>query len=248
MNLIELKNITVDYYLDSEDAYSIKNAILNFYAKAQKPAVKTFRAIDNLSLTVKPGEKIGLIGLNGAGKTTLLRTISGIFQPSSGEVIVNGQISSLLDFSSGFDENLTGIENIIIRLMLLGLSKKEAEKKIDEIIHFSELGDFIYQPIRTYSAGMNLRLAFVTSTAIEPEILVADEVFGTGDAIFAYKAKKRLEDFLTRDCTLILSSHSMELLRDFCTRIIRLENGKIIDDGKTEEVLEKYNLALQNIF
>jgi ABC-type branched-subunit amino acid transport system ATPase component len=124
--------------------------------------------------------------------------------------------------------------------MFLGISKAEAEKKIPEIIEFSELRDFIHQPIRTYSTGMNLRLAFATSTSIEPEILVADEVMGTGDAQFAAKAKKRLEEFLSRDCTLILSSHSMELVRDFCKRIIWLQHGKIVADGPVDEVIEKY--------
>jgi ABC-type polysaccharide/polyol phosphate transport system ATPase subunit len=240
MNAVELHKVAVDYYLDSDDAYSIKNALLNFYAKAQKPTAKTFRALDELSFSVKKGEKLGIIGLNGAGKTTLLRTIAGIFHPSKGKVVVDGRVSPLLDFHTGFEEHLTGIENIMIRLMFLGISKAEAEKKIPEIIEFSELGDFIHQPIRTYSTGMNLRLAFATSTSIEPEILVADEVIGTGDAQFAAKAKKRLEEFLSRDCTLILSSHSMELVRDFCKRIIWLQHGKIVADGPVAEVIEKY--------
>ncbi len=240
MNAVELHNVAVDYYLDSEDAYSIKNALLNFYAKAQKPTAKTFRALDGLSFSVKKGEKLGIIGLNGAGKTTLLRTIAGIFYPSKGNMLVNGRVTPLLDFHTGFEDHLTGIENIMIRLMFLGLSKVEAEKKIPEIIEFSELGSFIHQPIRTYSTGMNLRLAFATSTSIEPEILVADEVIGTGDAQFAAKAKKKLEEFLSRDCTLILSSHSMELVRDFCKRIIWLQHGKIVADGPVAEVIEKY--------
>ncbi|RTK92429.1 MAG: ABC transporter ATP-binding protein [Rickettsiales bacterium] len=244
MNAIELKNVSIDYHLDSEDAYSFKNAFLNFYAKAQKPTAKVFRAIDNLSLNIKKGEKVGFIGLNGAGKTTLLRTIAGIFQPSAGEVIVNGAVSPLLDFHTGFEDHLTGIENIMIRLMFLGLSKQEAIEKLPDIISFSELGDFINQPIRTYSAGMNLRLAFATSTSIEPEILVADEVIGTGDAQFALKAKKRLEDFLSKKCTLILSSHSMELIRDYCTRIVWLRNGQVVADGAVDEVIKEYSQSL----
>ncbi len=244
MNAVELKNISIDYHLDSEDSYSFKNAILNFYAKAQKPAAKVYRAIDNLSLNIKKGEKVGFIGLNGAGKTTLLRTIAGIFHPTSGEVIVNGAVSPLLDFHTGFEDHLTGIENIMIRLMFLGLSKQEASQKLPEIIEFSELGDFIYQPIRAYSAGMNLRLAFATSTSIEPEILIADEVIGTGDVQFAIKAKKRLNDFLSKECTLILSSHSMELIRDYCSRIVWLRHGKIVADGAVDDVIEEYNRSL----
>lgn len=242
MNVVELQNVCIDYYLDSDDAYSIKNALLNFYVKAKKPTQKNYRAINDLSLTIKKGEKVGLIGLNGAGKTTLLRTIAGIFHPTRGNIKVDGVVCPLLDFTSGFEEYLTGIESIIIRLMLLGLSKTQAESKVPEIARFAELGEFIHQPMRTYSTGMSMRLAFATSTTIEPEILVADEVFGTGDAKFAAKAKLRLTEFLSRDCTLILSSHSMDLVKDFCNRIIWMDNGRIIADGNSDEVLEKYRL------
>ena len=240
MNAIELHNVSIDYYLDNEDAYSIKNALLNFYVKARKPKPKTFRALNNLSFNVANGEKVGIIGLNGSGKTTLLRTVSGIFQPSSGKIKIHGVVSPLLDFHTGFEPNLTGFENVKIRLMFLGLSKKEAEEKIPSIVEFSELGDFIYQPVRTYSTGMSLRLAFAASTSINPEILVADEVIGTGDAQFALKAKKRLESFLSLDCTMVLSSHSMDLVRNFCNRIIWLRNGEIIADGSTDDVIKEY--------
>jgi len=240
MNAIELHKVSIDYYLDNEDAYSLKNAVLNFYAKAKKPIAKTFRALDNISFSVANGEKLGIIGLNGSGKTTLLRTVSGIFQPSKGKVKINGIVSPLLDFNTGFEQNLTGVENIKIRLMFLGLSSLEAEEKIPSIVEFSELGDFIHQPVRTYSAGMSLRLAFAASTAIDPEILVADEVIGTGDAQFAIKAKKRLENFLSLDCTMVLSSHSMDLVRNYCSRIIWLKNGEVIADGDSEKVIKEY--------
>jgi ABC-type polysaccharide/polyol phosphate transport system ATPase subunit len=240
MNAIELHKVSIDYYLDNEDAYSLKNAVLNFYAKAKKPVAKTFRALDNISFSVANGEKLGIIGLNGSGKTTLLRTVSGIFQPSKGKVKINGIVSPLLDFNTGFEQNLTGIENIKIRLMFLGLSRLEAEEKIPSIVEFSELGDFIHQPVRTYSAGMSLRLAFAASTAIHPEILVADEVIGTGDAQFAIKAKKRLENFLSLDCTMVLSSHSMDLVQNYCGRIIWLKNGEVIADGDSEKVIKEY--------
>ena len=240
MNAIELHKVSIDYYLDNEDAYSLKNAVLNFYAKAKKPVAKTFRALDNISFSVANGEKLGIIGLNGSGKTTLLRTVSGIFQPSKGKVKINGIVSPLLDFNTGFEQNLTGVENIKIRLMFLGLSRLEAEEKIPSIVEFSELGDFIHQPVRTYSAGMSLRLAFAASTAIHPEILVADEVIGTGDAQFAIKAKKRLENFLSLDCTMVLSSHSMDLVQNYCGRIIWLKNGEVIADGDSEKVIKEY--------
>lgn len=247
MKVIELQNVSLDYYLDNEDSYSLKSALLNFYAKAKKPMSRTFRALNNISLDISKGEKVGILGLNGAGKTTLLRTISGIFEPTQGRVKINGKISPLLDFQTGFEEHLTGIENIKIRLMFLGLSKSEAEARIPEIVEFAELGDFIHQPVKTYSAGMSLRLAFATSTSIQPEILVADEVIGTGDAQFAYKAKMRLEEFLSRDSTMVLSSHSMDLVKNFCNRGILLSNGQIIADGSIDFAIHEYNNRNNNV-
>lgn len=243
--IVKLDQVCIDYYLDHEDAYSFKNAFLNFYAKAKKPLPKTFRALDHVSFSIKEGEKVGIIGLNGSGKTTLLRTLSGIFKPSFGQLRVLGNVSPLLDFQTGFDENLTGVENIKIRLMFLGLSKKEALSKIEEIAQFSELGDFIYQPIRTYSAGMSVRLAFATSTAIHPEILIADEIIGAGDAQFSHKAKQRMEEFLSKDSTMIISSHSMDLVEKFCDRIIWLERGKIFADGSKTEISKEYKRKYQ---
>jgi len=244
MNIIELNNVSLDYPLDNDDDFSFKKALLNFYLKAKAPKARYYRALDNISLTISRGEKIGIIGLNGAGKSTLLRVISGIFVPSSGDIIVRGNVSPLLDLSSGFEQNLTGIENIKIRLMFLGLNIKQIEEKIPEIIEFSGLGDFIDQPVRRYSSGMFLKLSFATSTAIDPEILVADEVIGVGDASFVSKARNRLENFLSRDCTLVLSSHSLDLLRNFCQRVIWLDKGRIVADGPIEEVISKYE---QNI-
>jgi ABC-type polysaccharide/polyol phosphate transport system ATPase subunit len=242
MNAIDLRNVCLDYYLGNEDTYSFKNALLNFYAKAKRPSETSFRALSDLSFSIPKGEKVGIIGLNGAGKTTLLRVLSGIFLPTKGEVFINGKVSPLLDFQTGFEESLTGIENIKVRLMFLGLSKLEAEAMVPEIVEFSELGEFINRPVKTYSAGMSLRLAFATSTAIKPEILIADEVIGTGDARFAAKAKNRLEDFLSTSSTMVLSSHSMELVRHYCTRIIWLNKGQIVADGPTQEVIERYDV------
>jgi ABC-type polysaccharide/polyol phosphate transport system ATPase subunit len=247
MNIIELKNVSIDYPIDHEDGYSFKNTLLNFYAKAKKPKAQFFRALDSISFNVKPGEKVGLIGLNGAGKSTALRVISGIFKPSSGSIKVKGKVSPLLDFATGFEANMTGIENIQIRLMLLGLSKKEADAKVPEIIEFTELGDFIYQPVRTYSSGMFIRLAFGVSTSISPEILVADEIIGAGDAQFANKARKRLDHFLSREITMVISTHDVELLESFCTRILWLHQGKIIEDGDIKSILKLYHANAHNM-
>jgi ABC-type polysaccharide/polyol phosphate transport system ATPase subunit len=243
MNIIELNQVSIDYQLDSEDAYNFKNAFINFYSRIKQPQRRFFRALNNVSFAIKKGEKVGIIGLNGAGKSTLLRTLSGIFQPTEGNIHIRGHVSPLLDFATGFEEYLTGYENIKVRLMFLGLSKKQAEQKIPEIIEYSGLHEFIHQPVRSYSSGMYIRLAFATSTSIDPEILIADEIIGTGDAQFAEKAKQRLESFLSRDCTMILSSHSKELIYKFCKRVIWLHHGKVMEDGDVESVFAKYEEA-----
>lgn len=242
MNAIELSNVCIDYPLDSDDGYSLKNAVLTFLPKGKLPAAKYYRALNNVSLTVRQGERLGIIGLNGAGKSTLLRVLAGIFEPSSGTAQISGKVSPLLDFATGFEEHHSGLENIRIRLMFLGETEEMIQKKIPEIAEFSELGEFLYRPARTYSTGMFLRLAFATSTAIEPEILVADEVVGAGDAQFAEKAKARIETLLAHDRTTVLSSHSMELIRRFCHRVIWLHKGSVIADGTTDEVIKEYEL------
>ncbi|WOG26344.1 ABC transporter ATP-binding protein [Endozoicomonas sp. 8E] len=240
--MIELKNVTIDYPLDLEDGASLKSALLNVFRKNQKQSKSYYRALDNVSLRICRGERVGLIGLNGAGKSTMLRVMSGIFQPSHGAVKIVGRVSPLLDFATGLELHHTGIENIRIRLMFLGESPKEIDRKISEIAEFSELGEFIHMPARTYSAGMFMRLAFATSTAINPEMLIADEVVGAGDAQFAEKAKQRIEELLSGERTTVLSSHSMDLIRTFCNRVIWLHNGRIIADGQCEEIIKDYEL------
>lgn len=238
--MIELKNVSIDYPLDLADGASIKAVLFGLVTKNQGISKSHYRALDNVSVKINKGERVGIIGLNGAGKSTILRVMSGIFQPTHGEVKIIGRVSPLLDFATGLELHHTGLENIRIRLMFLGESPASIEKKIDEIVDFCELGEFINLPARTYSTGMFMRLAFATSTAINPEILIADEIVGSGDAQFADKARRRLEDMLSSDRTTVLSSHSMELVRKFCDRVIWLHHGKIIADGAREEVITSY--------
>lgn len=240
--MIELKNVSIDYPLDLEDGASLKSALLNVFSKNRKQPKSHYRALDNVSLKIEKGERVGLIGLNGAGKSTMLRVMSGIFQPSLGAVRIVGRVSPLLDFATGLELHHTGIENIRIRLMFLGESPEEIERKIGEIAEFSELGEFIHMPARTYSTGMFMRLAFATSTAINPEILIADEVVGAGDAQFAEKAKRRIEELLSGERTTVLSSHSMDLIRNFCHRVVWLHHGQIIADGDCDEIITDYEL------
>lgn len=249
MSLIELSNVSIDYPLDHDDGFSFKSILLNGLLPFKKKRIQTlkpaFRALNKISLSILHGERVGIIGLNGAGKSTLLRVLAGIFQPTEGEVSIRGKVSPLLDFATGFELHHSGIENIRIRLMFLGESKTSIEEKIPEIAEFSQLGDFLHRPARTYSAGMFMRLAFATSTAINPEILIADEIVGTGDAQFSDKAQQRIKTLLAKNKTTILSSHSMDLIRQFCDRVIWLQQGHIVCDGATEPVISEYEHWVQ---
>lgn len=240
--MIELNNVCIDYPLDPSDGASLKSAVLNIFDKKSAKPKKHYRALDDISLTINKGERVGLIGLNGAGKSTLLRVMSGIFEPTQGTVRITGRVSPLLDFATGLELHHTGLENIRIRLMFLGETPESIENKITEIVEFSELGEFINMPARTYSTGMFMRLAFATSTAINPEILIADEVVGAGDAQFAEKARLRIEKLLSGERTTVLSSHSMELIRNFCNRVIWVHHGKIIADGDCSEIIPEYEM------
>lgn len=239
-NAIELNDVCIDYPLDANDSFSLKRALFDIFSRRESNSLRHFRALDHVSLQIKQGERVGIIGLNGAGKSTLLRVMCGIFEPTSGYVKITGKVSPLLDFATGLELHHTGIENIRIRLLFLGESLESIEKKIPEIARFAELGDFLYQPARTYSTGMFMRLAFAASTSIEPEILIADEVVGAGDAQFADKAKTRLDRLLLHGNTTILSSHSMELIKRFCDRAIWLKNGRIEMDGLVDDVAQAY--------
>ena len=238
--MIELKNVSIDYPLDLEDGASLKRAVLNIFNKRTSRSKSHFRALDDISLKIDKRERVGLIGLNGAGKSTILRVMSGIFEPSRGSVKIVGRVSPLLDFATGLELHHTGLENIRIRLMFLGESPEVIDQKIEEIIEFSELDEFIHMPARMYSTGMFMRLAFAISTAINPEILIADEVVGAGDVQFAEKAKHRIEELLSGERTTVLSSHSMDLIRNFCNRVIWLHHGKIIADGDCDEIIKEY--------
>lgn len=237
--MIELQNVSLDYPLDPTDGGSLKADVFNLI-KRTKRTRPYFRALSDINLNIGNGERVGIIGLNGAGKSTLLRVISGIFHPTIGCSNIYGTVSPLLDLATGLELHHTGLENIRIRLMFLGQSEDSIDKLTSEIIEFTELGHFINQPARTYSSGMFMRLAFAISTAIKPQILVADEIIGAGDVQFAAKAKLRLERFLDGDHTTVLSSHSFDLIRKFCTRTIWLDRGKIIDDDTTDLVLNRY--------
>jgi ABC-2 type transport system ATP-binding protein len=198
------------------------------------------KALDDVSFEIEEGDRIGLLGHNGSGKTTLLRTLAGIYEPISGAIRVNGRIFPLFDLEIGMDVDATGFENIQMRSRLLGLTTAQVESSLSDIAEFTELGDYLAMPIRTYSTGMKLRLAFAISTAITPEILLLDEMIGAGDAAFIARADARLRAFLARTGILVIASHNTPLLRQWCNKAMLLEHGKLISYGPIEDVVSRY--------
>jgi lipopolysaccharide transport system ATP-binding protein len=231
---IVAQDIVVEFPIYENSHRSLKKAVLNLTTggrigqDAGKHAV--VRALDTLSFTFQHGDRIGLLGHNGSGKTTLLRTLSGVYAPVRGELHVRGKIASLLDVSMGLDPDATGFENIYLRGILDGLNPARIRSKIDEIADFSELGEYLNLPVRTYSSGMMLRLAFAISTSVEADILIMDEWLSVGDAAFSAKAAQRLETLVGQSSILILATHDPGLVSRVCTRQLLLEHGKIVSD------------------
>jgi len=205
-----------------------------------KPQTYRVEALKDINLEIRHGERVGLLGLNGAGKSTLLKVMAGIYPPTAGRVQKQGHICPMFEFATGFEMNQSGWDNIRTRALLLGMSRDEIESKLQEIAEFTELGEFLSYPVRTYSSGMFIRLAFAVSTSINPEILLLDEVMGAGDVRFAEKAKKRMFEFMEQGKILVFSSHNFDLLATFCERTIWLDKGQIVADGPTSEVTATY--------
>ena len=201
---------------------------------------REFTALDHVSFTVKKGETLGLIGRNGAGKSTMLKVISGILKPTEGSVVCHGNVVPMLELGSGFDMDLTGRENIFLNGAILGYSEEFLKEKYEEIVEFSELGQFIEAPIRNYSSGMLARLAFSIATVVQPEILIVDEILSVGDAQFQEKSKRRMLELMGGGTTVLFVSHSIEQIREMCNRVVWLERGSVRADGVTGEVCDRY--------
>ena len=200
----------------------------------------TVRGLDNLSFELHDGDRLGLIGHNGAGKSTLLRVMAGAYRPSSGTIVVDGEVSSLLTLGIGFDTDDTGYENLYTAGLYLGMTPREIRARADEIAEFTELGEYLRMPVRTYSSGMQIRLSFAIATALEPDILLIDEVLGAGDAQFMIKARARIEQLMQRASVLVLASHSTEIVRQFCNKAMLLEAGRVIEFGNADSTIAAY--------
>ncbi|MDK1020497.1 MAG: ABC transporter ATP-binding protein [Candidatus Hydrogenedentes bacterium] len=244
MAFIQLDGVSVDFPLYSGASRSLKKRLLHLGSGGRIGRDAGDRicvqALHNVSFRLEDGDRVGVVGLNGAGKTTLLRVLSGVYEPSSGRVARDGQVAALFDVALGMDAEGTGYENIILRGMLLGLSRSQIDSRVDKIAEFTELGDYLAMPVRTYSSGMLLRLAFAVCTSVEPEILLLDEWIGVGDARFLEKARSRLEDFVGRSRIMALASHSNDLIRQVCNKAVLMHRGGVAAFGAVDEVLEQY--------
>jgi lipopolysaccharide transport system ATP-binding protein len=241
---IILNNASVVLPIYNSSARSITNTIVSAATggvlTAQKGGHLSIEALKDLNLEIKSGDRLGIVGHNGAGKSTLLRLLSGVFEPSSGKISRSGSISSLVDIALGINGENTGRENIFLRGKLMGLSKRQIDQKIDEIIEFSELGDYINLPVRIYSSGMLLRLAFSVSTSISADILIMDEWLSVGDGAFAERSAERLRELVDNSEILVIASHSRELIEETCNKVVWLEHGVIKKVGAVDEIVPEY--------
>lgn len=238
--VIEFKNVTKTYKLYKNDKQRFKAIFFK-----QTP-FKPKKAVNNLSFKVKQGESVALFGKNGAGKSTILKMITQVTYPTSGEIEIKGRVSALLELTSGFDPEFTGRENIYLKGQILGLKNSEIQKLEKTIVDFSELGDYIDQPIRTYSSGMKARLGFSINVNVEPEILIVDEALSVGDEEFRRKCTKKINELLEKDnITLLYVTHATKTAKDFCRRGMVMETGKLIYDGDIEEAIKVYTETIK---
>lgn len=241
---IEFKNVCVEIPVYNASGRSLKNRFMKMTTGGQLETNKNncviVQALEDISFSLKDGDRVGIVGHNGAGKSTLLRVLSRVYEPTSGFLSIEGGIGSLIDISLGIDPEFTGRENAYFRGRLLGLSKKEINEKMEEILEFSELGNYADMPLRTYSTGMHLRLAFAVSTMLRSDILLMDEWLSVGDANFIHKAEKRMQELVEASNILVIASHTRELILNTCNRVIWLEHGRIKMDDKPETVANAY--------
>lgn len=239
--MIKLENVSMKFNLGIEKSFSFKEAFIRFF-QFNKPKKKKeeFWALKNIDFYVEKGEVIGLIGSNGAGKSTMLKIVSGVMKPTTGKVTVNGVISPMIELGAGFDSELTARENIYLNGAVLGYSKKFLDEKFEEIVEFSELKEFLDVPIKNFSSGMTAKLAFSISTIVNPEILIVDEILAVGDIKFQEKSKNKMMEMIKGGTTVIYVSHSLEAIRQLCTKVIWIEHGEMIMIGETNEICEKY--------
>lgn len=234
-NSIEIKNLKKYFWLFKKDFSKI------FWLITNKGHYSVKKALDDINLTIKKGEIVGIIGKNGAGKSTLMKLIANITFPTSGEIKVNGKVGSFINLSAGFNGNYTGRENIYYKATIMGMKKLEIDNIIDDIIEFADIGDYFDLPLKTYSSGMAARLGFALAIFSDPDILIIDEVFAVGDKDFKQKSFKKTKEMFKSGKSILFSSHAEGQIRQLCSRVIYIDNGKIVFDGDVDEGLRLYN-------
>ena len=237
-NIIELKDVSMRFNMSKERVDSIKEYLIRL-AKHQLQ-FEEFWALKNIKLSIEKGDVVGLVGLNGSGKSTTLKVISGILRPTTGTVSVSGSISPLIELGAGFDYDLSARENVFLYGSVLGFSRQTMEEKMDDIIDFAELRDFMDVALKNYSSGMVARLGFSIATITHPDILIVDEILSVGDFLFQQKCEKRISDMMSGGTTVIIVSHSIEQIERLCNRVVWLDKGTIIMDGPANEICEIY--------
>ena len=239
--ILEVKNVSKIYKIYNSNTDRLKEIFLS------KTYHKEFVSNKDISFDLHESETLGIIGVNGAGKSTILKIIAGIVEPTSGEVLRHGRITALLELGTGFNDDMSGLENIFLNGTLIGLTHQECEEKKEDIINFSELGDYIYQPISTYSSGMKMRLAFSIAIFSEPKVLIVDEALAVGDAHFAAKCTKALKERKEQNMSIIYVSHDLNSLKVLCDRVVLLNHGSVIDEGLPEKVINTYNFLIAKL-
>ncbi len=240
---VELQNVVQRYRLIRERPDSLRETIIHVFSR-RHPGVSEFEALRGVSLSVAEGEVLGIIGRNGSGKSTLLKLIAGVYRPSAGTVAVRGTVAPMIELGAGFHPDLTGRENIRLNGLLLGLSRRDIDARVHDVIEFAELAEFMETPVKQYSSGMFMRLAFAIATEVDPDVLLVDEVLSVGDQEFQEKCDQRMEDFRRRGKTIVLVSHDLGAVRRLCSRVIVLDRGQVIAEAAPQAALQQYDALI----
>ena len=242
MDVINVEHVSKVYPLYDKTIDRLKETL----SLTKKTYHKDFYALNDINFKVGSGETVGIIGTNGSGKSTILKIITGVLTPTTGNVSVNGKISALLELGAGFNQDYTGMENLYMNGTMMGYTKEEMEEKIPEILAFADIGDFVHQPVKTYSSGMFVRLAFALAINVEPEILIVDEALAVGDIFFQNKCYKRMAEIKEKGTTILMVTHDMSSIIKYCDRVVLLNKGTMISEGEPGEMVDIYKRILAN--
>ncbi len=236
---INVEHVTMEFKITKDKIDTLKEYVIRTIKRNKKEKEK-IRVLDDITFKVYRGDKVGILGFNGAGKSTLLKILAGIYEPTSGKIQINGKVAPLLELSAGFDKNYSGKNNIYLNGAFLSMDKEFLDERYDEIVEFSELGEYINYPVKNYSSGMRAKLGFSIATLVEPDILIVDEILSVGDIKFRKKSSEKINQLMSEGVTVLLVSHSINQVRKICDKCIWIDNGKIVMEGEANEVCDAY--------